>query len=97
VVAIEVDPNDERMARDINRPSPNPENNVGLRKLHVGRLTDTAKAVARIGIRNGAVGVYCEQCAAWTGRDEDGIYEYWNCPRCKRRFEIEFAIYEEIE
>lgn len=71
-----------------------PEDNEGLRDLRVHRLSDTTKAVARVGLRNGRISIYCEACGTWTPVEEFPV-EY-DCA-CGRSYRTEFVIFEEVE
>lgn len=83
--------------------------NARLRELHVTRLSDTHKAIGRAGLRTHRVSVYCEGCKvdaaarepsrhhnAWT-RLQDEFPAEWDCPKCKRSYRLEFAVYEEVD
>lgn len=73
------------------------EDNEGLRSLLVHRLSaDTYKAVARIGLRNGVVSIFCEPCDEWYRVGREFLLE-WKCPGCDRTFAMEFAVMEELD
>ncbi len=72
------------------------EDNEGLRSLVIHRLSDTTKAVARIGLRSGLVSLLCENCDTWTGAPGDEFPMRWTCTLCERVYEMEFAVLEEV-
>jgi hypothetical protein len=65
-----------------------------LRTLLVHRLTNTKKAVGRVSLRDGAIGIYCENCRHWTRIDEFPVD--FDCA-CGSKYRMELAVYEEVE
>jgi hypothetical protein len=72
------------------------ENNLDLRSMLVHRLSDTAKAIWRRGLRSDNTSAYCEHCRHWT-RNVGIAQPLWTCARCARVYRIEFVIYEEVD
>lgn len=90
----ELSPEDQILGAAISRPARYPEDNLGLRSLLVHRLTGTTKAVARIGLRNDRISVFCEGCGVWTPVEEFPLE--FDC-NCGRSFTTEFVVMEEID
>lgn len=67
-----------------------------LRSLLVHRLRNTLKAVCRLPLRGGSESVYCEPCNRWTPLHAQPPSE-WTCPRCSRRYAMEYAVYAEVD
>lgn len=66
-----------------------------MRSLDVRRLSVDLKAVFRVSMSRRGSNVFCEFCDRWFGNS--GPHEGWDCPRCGRSFEVEFAVYREVE
>ena len=69
---------------------------ASLRRIVVGRLGDSQKAVARLSLRGATVSVFCETCLRWLPAPNNDFPIEWRCPACKRLYEMEFAILEEV-
>ncbi|GAA3087540.1 hypothetical protein GCM10020000_87970 [Streptomyces olivoverticillatus] len=82
--------------------SPKPkEGDQTLRGLLVHRLRDAHKAVLRVPLkanlataRRKDYSVHCEPCGKWFALPEWG--EEVECPKCKRLFALEFAVFSVI-
>lgn len=85
---------DFQLSMQISPRSRRPERNEGLRQLLVHRLTGTGKAVARMSLTGGSIGIFCEGCKCWT-RVEEFPLEF-DCA-CGRSYRTEMAIFEEVE
>lgn len=97
-----MDDRDYTLSMQISPRARRPEDNEGLRTVLVNRLGDSRKAVARIGLRNNRFSVFCEPCERWTVNPEDlpGGDDFpteFRCPHCRRLYELEFAVLEEVE
>jgi hypothetical protein len=69
-----------------------------LRSLMVHRLRDTFKVVFRRSLRGGQVSAFCEYCDGWSAHlDETGITTVFTCAGCSRTFQLEFAVFSEVE
>lgn len=74
------------------------EQNQGLRTLLVHRLTSTLKAISRLSLRTNICSVFCEACQRWVRvRSEKAFLVEWTCPSCHRLYQMEYAVYEEVE
>lgn len=91
-----MDEDDYRLSMRISPRAKRDVDNEDLRTLVIHRFTDTAKAVARIGVRTGEVSVFCEPCDEWCRLGTDQFPARWTCPWCGRTFAMEFAVMEEL-
>lgn len=87
---------DWRLSMRISPRAKRDADNQGLRGLLLHRFSDTNKAVARVGLRNHTISIYCEACDTWTRLDDFPLdYEY-DCS-CGRSYRAELVVFEEVE
>jgi hypothetical protein len=91
------DVTDRELSTRISPRAHRPQDNEGLRRLIVNRLSDTNKAVARLSLRRNEMSMYCEPCKEWSTDLEEEFPEEWRCPRCRRLYLLEFAILKEVD
>jgi hypothetical protein len=84
------------------RISPRAKNDTpNLRTLIIHRLRPDTKAVLRISNSRDLAealmehyAAYCEKCSVWVKRPDWA--DDWDCPHCGTRYQLELAVYSEV-
>lgn len=91
-----LDEADYRLSMRISRRRQDRQEVHRLRSLLVHRLRQATKAVFRVALSGAGNGIYCEGCGRWAGPLSTPP-PMFTCPRCSRRFEVEFVVYSETK
>jgi hypothetical protein len=89
-----MNPDDYRLSKKTSARARLYENNLGFREILAGRLTETTKAVARVGFRTRKYSIFCEGCNRWNHLMESRDFPpEWTC-ECGRHYLMEYAVYQ---